>query len=536
MFEKMQQFRGKKFYLLSLSLLTGMLLSLSWYSPFTILAFVALVPLLELENQIYEGNAKFPKLTFWAYSFLAISIWNIGVIWWLWNASGFATLGAWFANAFLQTFPLILFQITKRSSNNKFRLLPFIAFWMAFEYVHLHWDLSWVWLNLGNVFANTPSWVQWYEYTGSFGGTLWVLLANVFAYSVLTNGKDKLNLALTIGFPLVVSYILYFSYTEEGKDIEVVVVQPNLDCYNEKFNYNAKTGERDLPTHIPYMKQVDRLISLSEEVMSPQTSFILWPETALHNGVNEKHPLNYPDLKKSNNFIQQHPNARLISGIDSYTIYDEPSAHTETVRFSKGVGYYDKYGSAVFASGADTVDFYHKSKLVIGVETMPFRAVLGPLIMNFGGTVGGLGSQEQRDVFEHQGEKAAPAICYESVYGDFMTGYVQKGATFIAIITNDGWWGNTPGHRQHLRYASLRAIELRRSVARSANTGVSGFINQRGDIIAASNYDEMIAMKGIIKSNDELTIYAQTGDILGRLACFLAPFLLLSGFVRKRVI
>ena len=112
MFEKIQQFREKKYYLLSLSILTGTLLSLSWYSFLTPLAFVALVPLLELEQQIYEGNFKRPKLTFFGYSFLSMVVWNVGVIWWLWNASGWATLGAWGANALLQTFPLILFHLS----------------------------------------------------------------------------------------------------------------------------------------------------------------------------------------------------------------------------------------------------------------------------------------------------------------------------------------------------------------------------------------------------------------------------------------
>src|SRR5574343_444659 len=72
--------------------------------------------------------------------------------------------------------------------------------------------------------------------------------------------------------------------------------------------------------------------------------------------------------------------------------------------------------------------------------------------------------------------KLAPAVCYESVYGDFMAKYIRSGAEVICIITNDGWWGNTPGHRQHLAYAKLRAIETRKQIIRSANTGISCFV------------------------------------------------------------
>ncbi|MGB0524777.1 MAG: apolipoprotein N-acyltransferase [Flammeovirgaceae bacterium] len=535
MLEKIQQFRGKRFYLLTLSVLSGALLSLSWYFPFTLLAFIALVPLLELENQIYEGDYKWPKLTFWLYALVSMTLWNIGVIWWLWNASGFATLGAWGANAVLQTFPLILFQLTKRASNDKFGFIPFVVFWVAFEYVHLNWDLSWVWLNLGNVFANVPAWVQWYEYIGSFGGTIWILIANVLAYRALLLGRSKLNVALCIIFPMVVSYILYFSYEETGKDIEAVVVQPNLDCYTEKFSYNAKTGQRNQTSHVPYKEQLNRLISLSEEKMTDKTQFVLWPETAMHQTLNAAIPFQYNDFRKADSLIKRHPNARLISGISTIEQYKDPSEHTITTRHHKSLGYYDVFGSAAFFTGTPSFEIYHKSKLVIGVETIPFPSVLRSLIMDFGGSSGGLGSQKEREVFFNQEEGAAPVICYESVYGDFMTEYVQKGATFIAIVTNDGWWGNTSGHRQHMNYARLRAIELRRAVARSANTGVSGFINQRGDIIQESKYDEMIALNGTIKSNNELTLYAQIGDIIGRLAAFLAPFLVLSAFVRKKV-
>ena len=89
----------------------------------------------------------------------------------------------------------------------------------------------------------------------------------------------------------------------------------------------------------------------------------------------------------------------------------------------------------------------------------------------------------------------APVICYESVYGEYSTGYIKKGAQAIFIMTNDGWWDNTAGHRQHLYFASLRAIEARRAIARSANTGISAFVNQRGDILQPTRYDEPIAIK-----------------------------------------
>lgn len=523
----------KSYYRWMLAISSGLLLSISWYDPFTPLIFMALAPLIALEHSLADEKRKYAK--FFGFSFLSLAIWNVGVIWWLWNASGWATLGAWLANAFLQTSPLIIYQFLRRSGGERFGALTFFGSWISFEYLHLNWDLSWPWLNLGNVFAEWPSWIQWYEHTGVLGGSLWVLVANWIAYNVIFKRRLIVGWAIIILFPMVYSFWVWSQYEPKGEEVEVVVVQPNLDCYTEKFQYNAKTGERGQASYIPYQEQVNRMIRLSEEKVTEKTRWVLWPETALHQGVEESNPLAYLDTKKAAQWTRNHPNLSLVTGIDSHIIYKDPKKHTPTTRYYEGYGYYDKYGAALFIS-PDSIDFYHKSKLVIGVETIPFGPVLKPLIMNFGGTSGGLGTQIEREVFKYAGSGGlAPVICYESVYGEFVGDYIKKGASFIGIITNDGWWGNTSGHRQHLHYARLRAIETRRSVARSANTGVSGFINQKGEVLQTSKYDEEIALKGAVRLNTEMTNYTLWGDYIGRLLGFLTAFMIISVAVKNKV-
>ena len=124
------------------------------------------------------------------------------------------------------------------------------------------------------------------------------------------------------------------------------------------------------------------------------------------------------------------------------------------------------------------------------------------------------------------------AICYESVYGEFCTGYVKKGARALTIITNDAWWGDTPGYKQHLSYASLRAIETRRDIARCGNTGISAFINQRGDVVSQSDWWERETLEGMVYLNNEKTFFVQNGDIAGRAATLLFLLLLLVLVVR----
>lgn len=184
------------------------------------------------------------------------------------------------------------------------------------------------------------------------------------------------------------------------------------------------------------------------------------------------------------------------------------------------------------------ITYYHKSKLVPGVERMPFPALLKPLeqfAIDLGGTMGSLGTQNERTVFFSHHHKAAiaPVICYESIYSDYVSDYVDNGANLIFILTNDGWWENTPGHRQHLAYAKLRAIETRREIARCANTGISCFITPYGEIEQATPYwEQAIISKNIIPNNTK-TFFVLFGDLISYSSSTISILLIIwSQFLR----
>jgi len=166
------------------------------------------------------------------------------------------------------------------------------------------------------------------------------------------------------------------------------------------------------------------------------------------------------------------------------------------------------------------------------VEKMPYAKYLRfleKLTLKLGGTMRGWGTQKDRGVFFSAGDSTGigTIICYESVYGEFVTGYVKNGANLLFVITNDGWWGDTPGYHQHAAFSSLRAIETRRSIARSANTGISCLINQRGDIIQKLGWWKRGTLKGTLNANRKLTYYVKNGDYIGRAACFLSLVVIL---------
>jgi apolipoprotein N-acyltransferase len=164
---------------------------------------------------------------------------------------------------------------------------------------------------------------------------------------------------------------------------------------------------------------------------------------------------------------------------------------------------------------------------------MPFPKIFGPLsefAIDLGGMTGSNATQEERTALGpiKGGIKVASVICYESIYGEFVTGYIRNGANIITILTNDGWWENTAGHRQHMQYARLRAIETRRSIARSANTGISCFIDQRGDVFQATNYWEDAVIRQNINANTGKTFYVRFGDYIGRFSFWVSCAVLIS--------
>jgi apolipoprotein N-acyltransferase len=138
-----------------------------------------------------------------------------------------------------------------------------------------------------------------------------------------------------------------------------------------------------------------------------------------------------------------------------------------------------------------------------------------------------IGLGEEPINMKSNGNLFAPLICYESVYGDYSTYFTARGADIICVITNDGWWQDTPGYKQHRSFSQIRAIENRRSIARSANTGISCFIDQKGDIISELGWDERGALKATLNKNQDITFFVRYGDVIGRISMFMTIALFL---------
>lgn len=526
-------------YILGWILISSLLLSL----PFLVdhlgfLALFGMVPLFFIEDICRKHDIKGAT---WYY-YLLFVVWNTITTYWV----SYATLPGGIAAILLNAFQMSLVfwfyrlfkkQILKRDGASRDSFIPYLFFivtWLGWEHYYFDAEVSWPWLVLGNAFAGSIRSIQWYEYTGVLGGSLWILLSNVLLYRIIDrrfvgspNAPERkyeirrryslysFYLALIV-VPFILSFVMYHNYEEKTNPKEIAILQPNIEPYQDKFNFMTRQQQDDI------------LISLAEKAVTPNTSFVLGPETFTWH-IDEDNPSIHTTVNRINRFLDDNSHTSFVVGVISLKRFYTRNAPTLTAR--KGNGFwYETYNASMIMDSTGKCDFFHKSKLVVLTEFIPYPKLLAPinkLAIELGGATGSYGTQPEITIFEGvDGTKIGTAICYESVYGDYYRDYILKGAQVMSIITNDGWWSNTPGYKQHLRYASLRAIETRRSIARSANTGISAFINQRGDRVAQTQWWVEDSLTGSLNLNDELTFFVRHGDFIGRIATFV--FILFS--------
>ncbi len=528
------------------------------------LAFVALIPLLWVEDHFYRRRAETRPVRLFVHAWVAFFIFNLLTTWWIMYATVPGMLVAVLLNPVFMALPWLVMHLSRRLLPGKQGQASLVLLWLSFEYLHALWDLNWSWLDLGNVFATMPFLVQWYEYTGHAGGTAWVLVVNLLLFAlwkqfdrykqtsksiqevhpVQANVSEQTGMTalfqmkrqmiikaglviMVLIIPAVMSLVVWFTYEEVEAPVEVVVIQPSHDPY-ERVEQFADAQER-----------VALMIALADSLITPETRFVVAPEAANPRGVWLHNAEDHFAIQMFRAHIDQHPGLIWVLGSMTYRLYPEGTPYPPSAEpFGRG-DYVDVYNSVIMIEGDRPLAFHHKSKLVPGIERMPFYRYLKPLgalVARFGGIQTSMGTQDHREVFRTaDGRGVVPAVCYESIYGQYLAEYIRNGAGMIFIVTNDGWWRHTPGHRQHHHYARLRAIESRRPIARSASTGISSFINQKGQVLKQTGWWEQTALSHEINQNNDPTFFVRQGNFLGKLSLFLSA-LLLAYMLSQRII
>ena len=511
------------------------------------LVLMGFVPLLCMERIAAEHSVKH----FWWWHFGTFAAWNAVTTFWVCNATVGGGIFAILANALQMSLVFGLFRWVKRRFAGRGSALPYLflaAAWIAWEKYYLTVaEISWPWLVLGNAFAGTSPLVQWYEFTGSLGGSLWIWASSLSVFGLMVSTSDgrfsgrwnaKARFAAVSGTilvlfgPILWSWMLWNRYQEVSEGtVPVVIAQPDFDPYH-KFGGMTQDEQNAvlLDQFARGLKEMEK-----EDPSDSSAVLLLAPETFTSDILCNDVPSSRT-FRRFVSFLRDHPRGEILFGASSWTRYeqmDRPSSHARKM----GDGdWYETHNSALIVDSTGQYGLYQKSKLVPGVEFLPYDSVLGPIDEKLLGGVAGrcVGQPEVSNLVFNQSVPVGCAVCYESVYGEHCAQYVRAGAKLLTIITNDAWWGDTPGYRQHLNYARLRAIETRRDIARCGNTGISAFIDQKGRILERTAWWVPAILKGTVNLSDRQTFFVRTGDIIGRLSVFLFVLLLAAALIKRK--
>ena len=334
--------------------------------------------------------------------------------------------------------------------------------------------------------------------------------------------------------PILISYLVKPS-VKLGEEFKVLINSASNRPMGAKYGNSS--------TNLDYFEIFKELTF--DKLKSDQYDFVIAPETYFSEGYGENlEYFEYTKLHDSlNNFLNKFKNTNLISGIQFFQLYqNEENKPSKTANFVRDNLWVDYYNSSINFSADKGFEYNHKAKLVVGSEYMPLKSFLEPLIGNVmidlgGATVSkGIQHPSDRKLFKHINKdlKTIPIVCYETIYGEYVADYVDMGANFITVITNDAWWFDSPGHRHLVSYARLRAIENRRYVVRSANSGVSTIINEVGEYKAKLPFDDKGTLSGKAYTIDKRTFYSKNGDYIARICILISVLLLLISFSKLK--
>lgn len=349
----------------------------------------------------------------------------------------------------------------------KFPVFFISASWVVLEYLRSYLFSGFPWALLGySQYLNLP-FIQLSDIGGVYLISFFVIAINVILKEVIAKKSREHLLSGLILLIIIFGYGFFrLNQAAEGTPLRVSVVQGNIP---QEAKWDSRS--RDFI--------IDRYFKLSAQAKEDNPDLIVWPEASFPV-IPEEEPLYY---------------GRLIHYIKSI---NKP-VMLGAVTLRQG----NYYNSALLASGEGVLlGRYDKLHLVPFGEYIPFRNVL-PFLDTFA-PIGDITKGKHHTLFKVYSQKIkVPAlttnrpagfsrrqyqfgvlICFEDVFPELARTFVNKGADFLINITNDAWFGKTSEPYQHLSASVLRSVENRVYLLRSANTGVSGFIDSRGRIVS----------------------------------------------------
>ena len=511
-------------YKIALAVSSGVLLTLSFPKAGIFwLAWFALVPLL-----IALGNLS-PKNSF-ILGFYAGLIHYLTLIYWL--AHTMKTYGHLplyqclpvlvLLSAYLALYPAVFSMLANRLCPTPLSgLITIPCLWVFLEYLRAVLFTGFPWELLGYTQFKVLPLIQIADILGVYGVSFCIVLGNVTVFLVILclTGKNWLakKVARRLAGESIAAFVIIFGLVwfygirqiqstdqiaSNAPLAKIAVVQGNIDQavkWDPAFQYDSTI----------------KYISLSLEAKKQKPDLVVWPETAT------------PFYFLSNTTMSQMVK-KGIHDIGADFLIGSPS-------FRSGQNGVEYYNSAYLVGAKGTVlGQYDKAHLVPFGEYIPFKKWL-PFLSKMVAGVGDFHPGEKGLTIPWKNYSLGVQICYEIIFPQLSRAMTQNHAALLVNITNDAWYGRTSAPYQHFSMAVFRAVENRRSLVRSANTGISGFIDPAGRIIASTPIFEDALLTHTVPLLQTATYYSQVGDLFA--TCCLAVTLLsaIYAFLRNLI-
>lgn len=500
------------------ALICGFLLTLSFPRPgLSYLAFFALVPLLISIRSMTAKESFLHGFAAGLFHFSTLIYWIVPTV----HVYGglhpvFAVSTLTLLCFYLALYPAIFALLLKKINPGPW-LVPVLAacLWTGLEYIRTYAFTGFSWGVLGYSQYKNLLLIQIADFTGVYGISFLIVLVNYLLADIFTRLKNtpkKINLIPVIYTLLLISGVLLYgkqkiktidSQIKTAEKTIIKVVQGNI--------------KQDLKWSDAFKSRtIDKYIRLSIEAPKPlPPDLVIWPETALPFYYGLEKPLsNKVDAcirSSKTNFLIGSP---AVTADENHTRFYNRAYMLN--RFSIITGTYDK------------------SHLVPFGEYVP----LGDYLTFLGKITAQAGNFSKGDKtfvpLKFNDHKTGVLICFEILFPSIASSFVKNGADILTTITNDAWFGHTSAPQQHFSIAVFRAIENRRTVVRSANTGISGFIDPKGKILESTELFQDSTVTRQVAALKQISFYTRYGDMfaISSIVAFCFVFML-KGFRKK---
>lgn len=483
---------------LLLCVISGLLISLS-FPPYHLgfLGFFCLVPFLfALTQRQFEPSFGLGLV-------MGLTLYGSTFFWIAWATFPGALGAIALLSLFLGLFALIFQFVLRRWGLAALWAFPF--FWTAKEYLRSLGQLAFPWASICYSQTEYLPLIQFASLTGAYGVSFWLAVINSLIFWALYRWRSGKYVLLLIVPLILVPYAYGKRVIPKSPlpgDLKVALIQPSID---PEIKWDSQFIEHNF----------DVLIDLTRQIQQERPDLVIWPETATPCYLMKQRKY----YQKVRDLVDEIGRPLLTGSPDYAYLGDEE---------------YQYFNSAFFlVPGRPEVQSYSKMHLVPFSEKVPYDERVSLLRkINFGEadfTPGG-----DYTIFRHPMGNFAVLICFESIFPQLSREFHLRGADFLVIITNDGWFGKTPAPFQHAQIAIFRAIENRTSIARCANTGVSMVIDPYGRV---SNKTPIYVRKGVLADlplEKQITFYDRRGEWLSWTCVVVAGLFLMGAPFRRK--